>query len=74
MILFSIVYDPNYKEPYWLETTKKIITLGSIAEKVPPTKSEQETATNRAIMKNYLSNVSLRTTPAGALKISVFTY
>ncbi len=65
-------YNPNYKEPYWLAIAKKVITLGSISEKVPPTKLEHETRVKRTIMKNYLSNISLESTPAGALKISVF--
>ena len=57
-------YDPNYKDPVWKATIKKIVGW----EK---TKKEKNALIEHIVIQNYLKNVEFEISDGGAIKISV---
>ena len=57
-------YDPNYKEPSWKATIKRIIGWQK-------TKLEKNAITESNVLSNYRKNVLFELTKGGAIKLSV---
>ena len=57
-------YDPNYVDPLWKSTVKKILGFNTIR------KNSEEIVYN-TILSNYKNNILLENTEGGALKITV---
>lgn len=57
-------YNPNYKDPLWKVTIKKIIGWQELD-------IEKDAIIERNILKNFRKNISFNTTSAGAISISV---
>ncbi|MDB9728937.1 hypothetical protein OAB14_01570 [Amylibacter sp.] len=57
-------YDPNYVDPLWKSTVKKILGFNTI-------RKNTEEAVYHTILSNYKNNVLLENTEGGALKITV---
>ena len=62
--LYFNSYDPDYKDPLWKATIKKIIGLQK-------TELEKNAIIENNVLKNYRENVLFALTDGGAIKISV---
>ena len=62
--LYFNKYDPDYKDPFWKATLKKIIGWQS-------TGSEKNAIIESNILKKFRENVELKETNGGAIQISV---
>ena len=62
--LYFNTYKPDYKDPFWKATIKKIIGWQT-------TDLEKSAIIENNVLKNYRKNVQFELTDAGAIKISV---
>ena len=60
--LYFNTYDPDYKEPLWKATIKKMIGWQT-------TESEKNAIIENNVLKNYRENIVFELTDGGAIKV-----